>query len=247
MVTSTLLFESGIMKISDYDPIHDRYETRTLQLPCLPLFDHFDLPLFEPSSTPHPLSSRKKRPVTQRTMSRFIEYFEMVDTTDASSTVSTAYSTSSTLRSSKSTSTKKTTQSTTTTPRRCHSNPNMSKKHMLMKIESLNRVTPSKASSTKAPKRSLSNAFHVLSGLLPKSKRRLDKVNQADDDDDNDDDASSRLSVSSSSTTIRLAWQGTTWVDEMKTSDDFGSRQRLSSFDQTRPWWTTTLAPLSIN
>jgi hypothetical protein len=75
--------------------------------------------------------------------------------------------------------------------------------------------------TNKAPKRSLSNAFQALSGLLPKRR------SQSDTD-------SSRLSICSSTTTLRLAWQGTTWLDEMKTVDDGGAR--LASFD--RPWWT---------
>lgn len=113
----------------------------------------------------------------------------------------------------------------------------------IMAIEPLDPELLSVFSSTprKAPKRSLSNAFHVLSGLLhTKNKRRLNSKH----DESKDDDRLSRISTSSSSSTIRMAWQGTTWLDEMKTSSDFGPRQRLASIDRTQPWWTAT-APLS--
>lgn len=119
------------MKISDYDPIHGRYKTRTLQLPTFPLLDHFDLPLFEPM-TFSPSALRKKRPVPHRTMSRFIECFELLEATDSSccssSTSSSSFSTTaSTLRSVKSTSSKKAPKAAKA-PRRCYSHPNMSNK-----------------------------------------------------------------------------------------------------------------------
>ncbi|CAO3580722.1 unnamed protein product [Absidia cylindrospora] len=204
MSSSTLLFESGIMKISDYDPVHDRYQTRTLQLPNLPLFDQFDLPSFDstnksqssisrqpssstlvsslfPSSTstaPKDIDPKKRGgiPTRRQTMSRFIECFEHVPDT-SSSPISANFSTASTLRSTKSIPSKKSAKSfySTKSPRRCYSNPNFSKK-TTMKIEPLdpalvaasfktNQVTP----SPNAPKRTLSNAFHVLTGLLPKT------------------------------------------------------------------------------
>ncbi|CAO3594872.1 unnamed protein product [Absidia cylindrospora] len=245
--SSTLLFESGIMKIFDYDPIHDRYLTRTLQLPSLPLFSNLDIPLFEHTSKAILSSIKPSSSMTApvngdqkwrtATMSRFIECFELVDTTKATSS-------SSTIRSSHSTQTKKATNPLylEKASRRCNSNPNLSKRNTAEELDPA-LVSGASSSSRKGPKRSLSNTFHVLSGLLPtKRKRRLDKKHDERDDDDND--SYSLLSSSSSSTSIRMAWQGTTWLDEMKTSSDFGSRQRLTSIDRSQPWWTAT-PPLS--
>ncbi|KAI8333667.1 hypothetical protein BC941DRAFT_434146 [Chlamydoabsidia padenii] len=194
-MSSTLMFESGVMKIQDYDPIHGRYETRTLQLPSLPLFDQLDLSVFD--STFHEDSNTTCTKNSH--LSRFIECFEEPSTTIKSSA---------SLRSRKSTSAKKTVKS----PRRCYSNPNMSKKSR--KVDSM--ILP-----TNAPKRSLSNAFQVLSGLLPiKNKRRLD----ADD---------RRISTSS---TLEQVWQSMTYLDEIKTSMDHGMRPSPSR-SQTKPWW----------
>ncbi|ORZ22357.1 hypothetical protein BCR42DRAFT_487925 [Absidia repens] len=270
--SSTLLFESGIMKIFDYDPIHDRYLTRTLELPSLPLISNLDIPLFEPASTVlvssiKPSSSMKAtvngdQKCRTATMSRFIEYFELADstkvtaTTTASTTTTTSSSSSlsvpsyyncssSTIRSSHSTPAKKATKSLylTKTSIRCNSNPNLSKKNTTEELDPT-LVSDTSSSPRKAPKRSLSSAFHVLSGLLPtKSKRRLDNKHDVQDDSD-DNDSDSLISSSSSSSSIRMAWQGTTWLDEMKTSTDFDSRQRLASIDRSQPWWTAT-APLS--
>ncbi|SAL98192.1 hypothetical protein [Absidia glauca] len=222
MNSSSILFESGIMKISDFNPIHGRYETRTLQLPSLPLFDQLDLSLFEPSPTHHNASLLSSSTATltpntpRQALSRFIECFELQDP----ATTSTIKSSTS-LRSRKSTSSKKAAKA----PRRCYSNPTLSKKDRLIKTEpSMEPPMP----RSNAPKRSLSNAFHALSGLLPKSKRRADA----------DDDQRSVLSATSTTTTIRQAWQSMTYLDEMKTSVDHGTRQPLSSRYQTRSWWT---------
>ncbi|KAI8081677.1 uncharacterized protein BX664DRAFT_340989 [Halteromyces radiatus] len=265
MVPSTLLFESGIMKISDYDPIKDKYQIRTLQLPNLPLLENLELsPLLvdnnnnnntiddsnkmEISTTTTTSSStdtiihRKKPSSVSQNTSRFTECFELTCIpTVFNESIPTP---SSTLRSSKSVTSKKASKSiyNTKTPRRCYSNPNLSKKNTMMDIEPLDptlvttMMKNNKTSTIRTPKRSLSNAFHVLSGLLPKNKRRLDI---SEHDSKQGDDGSIRT-IGSSSSTIRQAWVGTTWVDEMKTCD-LDSRQRFSSKDETRSWWQSTL------
>lgn len=148
---STLLFESGIMKLSDYDPINDRYQlVRTLELPNLPSFEPLDMPSFLDnqeinhhhhhenqlsSSSPSSISSSKiiihqnnqqqQHCQYDQTLSRFTECFEKVPLPSFSNLTNNY---ASTLRSTKSVSSKKSIRLIQKPPRRCHSNPNLSKK-----------------------------------------------------------------------------------------------------------------------
>ncbi|CAO3625776.1 unnamed protein product [Cunninghamella blakesleeana] len=265
---STLLFESGIMKLSDYDPINDRYQlVRTLELPNLPSFEPLDMPSFLDNNHRHhyyhhyhqenPLSlpsssssssisssnttinnSQQQRCQYDQTLSRFTECFEKVPL-PSSSNLTNNYA--STLRSTKSVSSKKSIRLMQKPPRRCNSNPNLSKKKLLdNSIPEFDQslLSTLKETQTKQQvvitKKSISNAFQRLTGFIPKTNKKA--LLSKDDVDDNKSETS----------TIRQAWTNSTWLDDMKVSMEsnhhlpFPNYNSLSKRQQTKSWWTMT-------
>ncbi|KAI8075123.1 hypothetical protein BC940DRAFT_287508 [Gongronella butleri] len=75
MSSSTLFFEAGIMKLSAYDPVQDRFETKTLELPRL-MFEPLEMPsMMECGPLSAPVSPSVSR--VSKVRSRFTEYFEV--------------------------------------------------------------------------------------------------------------------------------------------------------------------------
>ncbi|CAO3618212.1 unnamed protein product [Cunninghamella echinulata] len=253
---STLLFESGIMKLSNYDPINDRYQlVRTLELPNLPSFEPLDMPLLTDHHPHHPHhhyheeSSKKNHSYQQdHTISRFTECFEMMTPPPPLSIYTSNYS--STLRSTKSVSSKKSIRLIQKPPRRCYSNPNLSKKKALdSSIPDFNQELLSTFKETQSSKqqqqqqeqqqvvrkKSITKALQRLTGLIPNKKSHsLDTNNNHHHHHGNDDDTRSETS------TIRQAWVSTTWLDEMKSSMESNHPPQFSDIkrQQTKSWWS---------
>ncbi|KAG0165920.1 hypothetical protein DFQ30_007854 [Apophysomyces sp. BC1015] len=149
-MSSTICFSKGVMKLSDFDPLSNKYEVRILRLPDVPTFDSLEH-LFTVSTTCLP---KQQRP---RYSSRFTEVFDdsHLDQRIASS-----------LRLTKSLSSKKPIKkfSSLRLLRRCYSLPKRSS-HQVERYEYGQSCTSSK--------RTLPNAFQAFAGLIHKANKKI--------------------------------------------------------------------------
>ncbi|KAI7859048.1 hypothetical protein BDC45DRAFT_564539 [Circinella umbellata] len=216
-MTHDLQFDQGIMKLSSFDPYSKRMETRIL---CLP-----DLPALE--SLEH-LFSGKPSIVAS---SRYAEVFSTSST--PSTTLESNSSTTTALRLTKSFTSKK---PMSRAPRRCFSNPSLSRKH---KDSSSNKKTTrttgtflvshgnNNSKSTNADmkraesRRSLSHALHAFTGLLQKAKRSPTVTSRN-----------------------KQQWHNETWFEEMRLSTEEQQLERPTKKKRvgthTENWWASS-------
>ncbi|KAI9266666.1 hypothetical protein BDA99DRAFT_29852 [Phascolomyces articulosus] len=231
------------MKLSSFDPHSKRMETRILRLPDLPALESLE----------HLFSSAKPSlmmgsPYYYR--SRYAEVFTAESTTTSSSTRTSTTATSLRLTKSFTTGSNKK-KSTSRVPRRCFSNPSLSRKlkqdinnktsfivthntandsmMVMTGIESGSwKSTTATANTTtfrRSPsRRSLSHALHAFTGLLQKAKR--------------------------SSTVVRnkQQWHNETWFEEMRMSTEEEQLERPTKKKRvggngtahTENWWASS-------
>lgn len=196
--TRQLQFDKGIMRLSAYDPVSNQYETRTLTLPELPLLESLEH-LFNTTPNVSPSTT--------------------MDNTGGKL-----------LRLTKSCNNKKSPKRNSIrhdvvlTPRRCQSNPNLSKQQQ----KSL-KATATSIHSGGGPmrsKRSLSSAFHAVAGFLQKANKKIRSTYIHDKE-----------------------WSTETWLDEIRLSSDSSISTLdlvpVSTWSSTRSvmpacenWWT---------
>ncbi|KAJ8658506.1 hypothetical protein O0I10_005859 [Lichtheimia ornata] len=188
-----LVFDQGVLKLSSFDPLSNRVETRILKLPDVPALESLEQLFINTTSTPY--------------------------TTQPNNTRTTEVPL---LRSTRSLNTKKP-LSPNRAPRRCYSNPALSKKKDVM---------GSSAETWKMPRRSPSkrNLLNALSGLIQKAKRPASIRRRV----------SSRRSSANSS--IQGTWHTQTWLIEMRASTDslVEPTTKGSRCCPSENWWATS-------
>ncbi|KAL7320911.1 hypothetical protein PS15m_000749 [Mucor circinelloides] len=198
--TRQLQFDKGIMRLSAYDPVSNQYETRTLTLPELPLLESLE------------------------------HLFNTTTTAPASSTIIESNNTGSKLlRLTKSCNNKKSAKRNSIrhdvvlTPRRCQSNPNLSKQQQKSFKAT---TTPINGGGPMRSKRSLSSAFHAVAGFIQKANKKICSTYVHDKE-----------------------WSTETWLDEIRLSSDSSISTLdlvpVSTWSSTRSvmptcenWWT---------
>ena len=234
-MTHDLQFAQGVMKLSSVDPYSKRMETRILRLPDLPALESLE----------HLFSAKPSIVVGSHYHSRYAEVFP---TSSNPSTTSESISTTPTsLRLTKSFTSKK---PMSRVPRRCFSNPSLSRKH---KDNSSSKKTihttatflvsrgnnNSKSNSAdmirteswktkntttfrrSSSRRSISHALHAFTGLLQKAKRSPTVT-----------------------TRNKQQWHNETWFEEMRLSTEDRQLERPAKKKRvgthTENWWASS-------
>ncbi|KAI8644522.1 hypothetical protein BD408DRAFT_413219 [Parasitella parasitica] len=192
--TRQLQFDKGIMRLSAYDPVSNQYETRTLTLPELPLMESLEH-LFNSNiatvNSPHVENNGKLLRLTKSCNNK------------------------------KSTKRNSIRHDVVLTPRRCQSNPNLSKQQQ----KSFKAVATGGGGPIRS-KRSLSSAFQAFAGFIQKANKKI-----------------------RSTYVVEKEWPAETWLDEIRLSSESSISTLdlvpVSSWSSSRPvmpacenWWT---------
>ncbi|GAN01341.1 hypothetical protein MAM1_0006d00774 [Mucor ambiguus] len=199
--TRQLQFDKGIMRLSAYDPVSNQYETRTLTLPELPLMESLEHLFNNTNITPTASLST----TMENTGNKLLRLTKSCNNKKSSKRNSIRHD-------------------VVLTPRRCQSNPNLSKQQQMSF-----KATATSIQSGRGPmrsKRSLSSAFHAVAGFLQKANKKIRSTYIHDKE-----------------------WSAETWLDEIRLSSDSSISTLdlvpVSTWSSTRSvmpacenWWT---------
>ncbi|KAK4516983.1 uncharacterized protein ATC70_000311 [Mucor velutinosus] len=199
--TRQIQFDKGIMRLSAYDPVSNQYETRMLTLPELPLLESLEH-LFNTTAT---TATASPSTVMENTGGKLLRLTKSCNNKKSSKRNSIRHD-------------------VVLTPRRCQSNPNLSKQQQ--KSFKATATAIHNGGGPMRSKRSLSSAFHAVAGFIQKANKKIRSTYIHDKE-----------------------WSTETWLDEIRLSSDSSISTLdlvpVSTWSSTRSvmpacenWWT---------